>query len=380
LKFLFSEFSEDDFSELHVLVSRVHELAVDLYERGRSRDSADKALLVVEALSDFEALLLLKSAEQSDWPGYCQKILARGKDQSIEDRFVLLDIVQGRFDLGKRFSEFDKATRYLIAGRNTQDVFAEFGVDCGLFGAMGGAGGFMGVVNREPQYLDDFFSAIPAEGNISKEQYLGIVSIYRASMLEAEVDRDFFRPFTRLLAMKRPDVFICITGRNEKLLQASLNLRPLTTADYERYWDEYLFGIHEMPWYASDEPADDRDKCVWRARVALMDVLFYQSPEQAVLSKALKAFKKESEVGIDQDTATLLMSDYWQKHKADYPKNFSERDAVIQAILFLYPPMNAAGFEQEEIVARAFEAAMMVHNKEPQEAVDSWLAEQVENL
>jgi hypothetical protein len=76
---------------------------------------------------------------------------------------------------------------------------------------------------------------------------------------------------TRLLAVKRPDRFLVITGANKRPIREGLE-HPANLEGYLRL-HKYIWSL---PWFDTPKP-DDADECrVWRARVALLDVLFYE--------------------------------------------------------------------------------------------------------
>lgn len=87
---------------------------------------------------------------------------------------------------------------------------------------------------------------------------------------------------SRLLAIKRPDQFFCLTSANENLLMNSFGIeKSIKKASkkiiYERYWSEIIEPVRSSPWYRSDIPTNDEDeKVAWLGRVAMMDALFYE--------------------------------------------------------------------------------------------------------
>lgn len=81
---------------------------------------------------------------------------------------------------------------------------------------------------------------------------------------------------TRLLVLARPDFFVVVNRKSFEGLQerfgifvSSHNLKT------ESYLD-LLEKIHSQPWYRSPEPDDEAERELWRARVALIDVLVYR--------------------------------------------------------------------------------------------------------
>lgn len=85
---------------------------------------------------------------------------------------------------------------------------------------------------------------------------------------------------TRLIAIKRPDEFFCITAvdtkkkGNAKELYKNFNIeKPIK--NYTEYWNKIIEPVRQSPWYKSDKPTDTKELQVWNNRVALMDALFY---------------------------------------------------------------------------------------------------------
>ena len=79
---------------------------------------------------------------------------------------------------------------------------------------------------------------------------------------------------TRLLSMKRPDVFVCFDSANRtklcKAFQISQNI------DYERYWDSVIERIQASTWWNVKRPSQQEEAAVWDARTAMLDSLFYE--------------------------------------------------------------------------------------------------------
>ncbi len=74
--------------------------------------------------------------------------------------------------------------------------------------------------------------------------------------------------------MKRPDYFICIDGKNKERLAKALGL-SMSRIKIDTYWDAVIAPILESPWYVSDVPAHADEHAAWKARVAMVDALFY---------------------------------------------------------------------------------------------------------
>ena len=80
---------------------------------------------------------------------------------------------------------------------------------------------------------------------------------------------------SRLLAMKRPDWFMCVNDRNRKGLAEELGFTEGRLKGLVGY-EELHEAIHSCPWYLAPRPSNGRRKALWDARVAMLDALYYK--------------------------------------------------------------------------------------------------------
>ncbi|TOL78104.1 hypothetical protein CGH89_24670, partial [Vibrio parahaemolyticus] len=113
---------------------------------------------------------------------------------------------------------------------------------------------------------------IPLCGEISISQYNQYVETFKKAFPNG---RDGISIASRLLAMKRPDFFVCVDSKNNRAMCADFGIK-VSGMTYERYWDELISRIHESVWFDSQEPSKKLEKRVWRGRVALLDCIFYE--------------------------------------------------------------------------------------------------------
>jgi len=80
---------------------------------------------------------------------------------------------------------------------------------------------------------------------------------------------------TRLLCMKRPDLFLPANNASISNIKRVFETTPNTSEKYmslvERIW--------QYPWFSAPKPKDESEARLWRARVALLDAIFYEPPE-----------------------------------------------------------------------------------------------------
>lgn len=135
------------------------------------------------------------------------------------------------------------------------------------FGSMKGAGRFMAYVHTSPARLDRALDRIPERGPVTWDHVDGFRrALPRPGMSTPAVG-------TRLLAMKRPDLFICIDSANRANLSEAFGIPQARLNTYEGYW-ELLQILWRCPWFKAPRPKG-RDARIWAARVALVDAFYY---------------------------------------------------------------------------------------------------------
>ena len=138
----------------------------------------------------------------------------------------------------------------------------------GYLGNMRGAGYFKQITQTSPEALDEWLDEIPLAGSVNDlavAQYLdGITQIHGVAFATA----------TRLLVVKRPDLFISLNNASRERISEVFGGAPTNTAAYLRL----LHRIWQMPWFQARRPADIHGQRLWDARVALLDAVMYETP------------------------------------------------------------------------------------------------------
>lgn len=90
---------------------------------------------------------------------------------------------------------------------------------------------------------------------------------------------------SRLLAMKRSDVFVCVNALNRNRLCPQLGVDP-TTLSLSSYWDRVIAPLQAAPWGSAPRPrramleGNIDEAQLWENRVALLDAIYseYEFP------------------------------------------------------------------------------------------------------
>ena len=200
------------------------------------------------------------------WPEFLQEIR---RDETIGhlERSELLEAVRIAFNEHQHFNEMELGLRKTIAGlpNNYNDHWA-------WFGSMKGAGYFHQAVNNNDANLSHALDHIPLQGAISRDCYDAYVGDFIRAFPNG---RDGVGVASRLLALKRPDTFVCFDSKNRDRLCADFAIKK-SSMNYERYWEDVVDRITDSVWWNSSRPRDVQDRMIWNARAAMLDAIFYE--------------------------------------------------------------------------------------------------------
>ncbi|WP_156922480.1 restriction endonuclease PLD domain-containing protein [Azorhizobium doebereinerae] len=208
------------------------------------------------------------------WATFTEKARA-DRHHDFTKRMKLLRIIQQMFVKAVSIADLSVVEWKGIAGTIGEGEAFEAGLDdldWGWFGSMGGAGTFAQLIGEQNAELAAALDMIPRRGDVTEDQFNKYVGAFTASFLgRARIAR--LAPATRLLAMKRPDVFVCVNGENRRGIAEALAFAP-TTLNLENYWERVIEPIRQAPWYTTPRPTD-RNRDLWDARVAMLDAIYY---------------------------------------------------------------------------------------------------------
>ncbi len=202
------------------------------------------------------------------WEKFFQELNNNGK-RKLMDRLKVMEEAATLFREHPRFSDFDYVNRQRIAGFVSQTRSEKDELDWSWFGNMRAAGNFKQAINRNNQRISDALDHIPLEGPVERSDFEAFVDLFRSSFKNAGVVTA-----TRLLAMKRPDNFVCFNMANKISLCEALDIPKIVSLD--NYWSLLIDPIQDSNWWNSPEPSWIVERNVWRCRVAMLDARFVQ--------------------------------------------------------------------------------------------------------
>lgn len=209
------------------------------------------------------------------WADYLVQVRSSSHPSAhlFKERLGVLTKAHALFATGLPYAKWNEDDRKLVAGTLGRKKSQQPGVDYGLFGSMGASGTFANLVIEAPRGLSYALDFIPLMGAVTQDDYDRYCKAFRAAF-----DQDGrvggLPTATRLLAMKRPDAFVCIDSANRKDLCENFGVSPSTT-NLENYWQRIIEPMHGDPWWRHPQPSNAADAEIWLGRAALLDAIYY---------------------------------------------------------------------------------------------------------
>lgn len=209
-----------------------------------------------------------------DWDDYARRVRA-SRHHDVDRSLELIAVARRWFATEASFARFPAPQRKAVAGilGEYQKTGPDLDREWGWFGSMRGAGDFANRIEQNDRFLARALDGIPMASDVTRGQYDRFCRLFREAFTGSS--RTGGVPTaTRLLAMKRPDTFLCVCKPNIVRAAKALGFAR-TTLDLDNYWERVVEPIRLSGWYNVDKP-DARDGELWEARAAMLDTLFYR--------------------------------------------------------------------------------------------------------
>lgn len=216
-----------------------------------------------------------RAPHDMSWAEYLEQVRSASHPSAhlFKERLGVLTKARSLFATGIPYARWSEDDRKLVAGTLGRKKSQQPGVDYGLFGSMGASGTFAHLVIEAPKGLSDALDFIPLMGAVTEDDYARYCKAFKAAFeLNGRVGG--LPSATRLLAMKRPDSFVCIDSANRKDLCENFGVSPSTT-NLENYWQRIIEPMHGDAWWRHTQPSDAADAEIWFGRAALLDAIYY---------------------------------------------------------------------------------------------------------
>ncbi|MBO5298243.1 MAG: phospholipase D family protein [Candidatus Homeothermus sp.] len=192
------------------------------------------------------------------WEEYCAKLQHH---EGLTKRLNVLKEAHALFKSTNHFYELDEFDKKKISGYRLKEA-----EDWWFFGTVSKGEILSEMVDKR---IGRAIDCIPLDGEVSRSQYDKYVQLF----CDGEKWNNPIGSATRLLAMKRPDIFLCVNGENRAGLAHGLGI-PQSQITLENYWDEIVVPIQNAAWY-NGIPKNIKQREIFKNRVALLDSIYY---------------------------------------------------------------------------------------------------------
>jgi hypothetical protein len=210
----------------------------------------------------------LSSIVNMKWEDFIKNV-ENAEFHSLESRIGVLETSKKLFKKSNSYSELNKDERKFIAGLPNK-LTVEEGIDWAYFGSMRGNGIFSNRIGNNEIEISNALDEIPLFGQITKAHYNRFLIHFKKVFSGKNLITA-----SRLLAMKRPDVFVCLSSKNKSSLCKNFGIIQ-AGLDYERYWEDIILRIYDSEWWINPNPKNEQERKVSNGRSAFLDALFYE--------------------------------------------------------------------------------------------------------
>lgn len=192
----------------------------------------------------------------------------------FEKRLVLLERARTLFAKRLTFASMKPEERKAIAGTYGKVEPRLDDINWAWFGTMFPQGDFKSLVNNDPAGLSAALDHIPLAGDVTQAQYDAFVADFRTAF-KGKAHQGGYAVASRLLAVKRPDVFVAVNSQNRRGLCEALVVAH-STLNLDNFWERIVEPIRMSPWWLAPRPKGGIAARLWDCRAAMLDSIYYK--------------------------------------------------------------------------------------------------------
>lgn len=192
---------------------------------------------------------------------------------TLEGRLAILERASALFKEHGSFAAMSPFERKAIAGTYGDKERQLDDLEWPWFGTMFGQGDFKSLVKNSPKLLSKAIQNIPRDGGVSEEQFDAFVRHFNLAF-EGKSHKGGVATASRLLVMRRPDVFVGLNNANRVGISNAFGTAP-TTLKLSNYWERVIVPMQNSPWWLHPRPRETLAGRIWDNRAALIDSIYY---------------------------------------------------------------------------------------------------------
>jgi len=236
------------------------------------------------------SFLQVKTLRVAPWPVVSMFVEQHKELIALEEQLRLTNYISSiRQQSLKEMIPEDLLT---FSGKHTSALDpSTYNFDVEWFASTKSAKGFHQMLADLPGAFDDALSHIPLEGDVEQNDYQQFVVAY-LNAFNATDEKPTLAPATRLLAMRRPDVFTPISNSRLDALCGALGITKLNNRDFERYWQDIVQSIHAMSWFKMASGSNELETQLVGIKALLPCFFYYADKSTADNSNYIKLLSK----------------------------------------------------------------------------------------
>ena len=254
----------------------------------------DKQLPTLKKLHDLLisaiSFLQLKTLRVAPWPVIAGFIEQHKELVALDEQLRLAKYIAAI--KSQSLKEMIPEDRLAFSGKHSASLDpSSYNFDVEWFASTKNAKGFHQMLSDLPGAFDEALAHIPLEGEVTQEHYQHFMVAYFMAFNGSD-EKPTLAPATRLLAMRRPDVFTPIVNSKLDALCAALGITKLNNRDFERYWQDVVEAIHSMPWFKMASAANELEQSLVEIKALLPSFFYYADKSTADNSNYIKLLNK----------------------------------------------------------------------------------------
>ncbi|MGX5201859.1 hypothetical protein [Aliikangiella sp. IMCC44632] len=225
----------------------------------------------------------------ADWNEYLSAIELLADSYQVNECLKLLNQADIILNQDKDVATSSETERLLIGGIADKAAQKAYPFVFTMLGDMTGLTSFKKVLKKDPAGLSKLLKIIPKTGPIDGWHFMQFSDSYKEWLNNNGIKQALLYPATRLLSMKRPDIFVSLNDESSPYICQALGIKPLKKNDLQAYWDTVLNKIHQAKWFKIDQPMQPEQIPFYRGRVALLERFAVAPAASTLVEQALNS-------------------------------------------------------------------------------------------
>lgn len=236
------------------------------------------------------SFLQLKTLRVAPWPVVSMFVEQHKELVALDEQLRLTTYIAGLRE--KPLKDMIPEDLLAFSGKHMASLDpSTYNFDVEWFASTKSAKGFHQMLADLPGVFDDALSNIPLEGDVALGNYQQFVIAY-LSAFNGSDEKPTLAPATRLLAMRRPDVFTPISNSRLDALCSALGITKLNNRDFERYWQDVVQSIHAMSWFKMANAGNELETQLVDIKALIPCFFYYADTNTADNSNYIKLLNK----------------------------------------------------------------------------------------